>query len=139
MEAFTFSIHRCEKPSLSLPLKVFEASPPYGNKLIAVQVAFPTSTSTSLVWSGALYGYRGRFDDAHVPLATIEEGSDREYVRVFRDVALPAQAAQLLEIFGERVLRDAVCLCSLVAAPETGSPSEDFLRSLQALPYLHWH
>ena len=49
------------EPTKELPLKIFEAAPPFGKRIVTLQIELEGTDKASLVFSGRLYAYRDRF------------------------------------------------------------------------------
>ena len=138
LDNFEFPSTNLMEPRLVMPMLLFDASPPYGKKVVAARIEFPTAHSISILWSGALYNYRERFEAAGVALSVIESDDQRDYFRVINEQTLPAQAQFITELFGNRVLHAAACLCTLVNTPAPLSAAACMLNTLRTLPYLEW-
>ena len=49
------------EPTKELPLRIFEAAPPFGKRIVTLQIELEGTDKASLVFSGRLYAYRDRF------------------------------------------------------------------------------
>ena len=55
------------EPTQNLPLKIFEAPPPYGKRIVTLQIELEGADKASLVFAGRIYEYRDRFQAKEVP------------------------------------------------------------------------
>ena len=55
------------EPTKDLPLKVFEAPPPYGKRIVTINIETEGSDKVSLIFAGRIYEYRDRFQAKEVP------------------------------------------------------------------------
>jgi len=71
-----------------LPLKIFEAKPPYGHRIVTLQIELDGTDKASLVFAGRIYEYRDRFQANEIPGGFPGgEGEDKgKYVRVMKSV-----------------------------------------------------
>ena len=75
------------EPAKSPPLKVFEAPPPYGKRIVTLQIELEGTDKASLVFSGRLYAYRDRFIEKEIGGGFPGEGDDKgKYCRVMKSV-----------------------------------------------------
>ena len=49
------------EPTKEVPLKIFEAAPPFGKRIVTLQIELEGTDKASLVFPGRLYAYRDRF------------------------------------------------------------------------------
>ena len=71
-----------------MPLKIFEAKPPYGQHIVTLQIELDGTDKASLVFAGRIYEYRDRFQAKEIPGGFPGgEGEDKsKYVRVMKSV-----------------------------------------------------
>ena len=71
-----------------MPLKIFEAKPPYGQRIVTLQIELEGTDKASLVFAGRIYEYRDRFQAKEIPGGFPGgEGEDKgKYVRVMKSV-----------------------------------------------------
>ena len=92
------------EPAKSPPLKVFEAPPPYGKRIVTLQIELEGTDKASLVFAGRIYEYRDRFQAKEIPGGFPGTGDGDEkgkYCRVMKSVDISDEAE------GEKV----VCSC----------------------------
>ena len=75
------------EPTKDLPLKIFEAAPPYGKRIVTLQMELEGTDKVSLVFSGRLYEYRDRFIAKEIGGGFTGDGDDKgKYYRVMKSV-----------------------------------------------------
>ena len=75
------------EPANEVPLKIFEAPPPFGKRIVTLQIELEGTDKASLVFSGRLYAYRGRFIEKEIGGGFPGEGDDKgKYCRVMKSV-----------------------------------------------------
>jgi hypothetical protein len=140
VEAFTVANKICHPQSNNLPLKLFEANPPAGNKIILVRMELVSDTAVAMTFEGRIWNLRYRFDAAGVPL-TGNEGMPR--MRLINeeagDLSLDGTIDTLLGIFGNTVLRGHVCCVRMdETQPEEGTPVHAFLLQLRGMNHVYF-
>ena len=55
------------EPTKDLPLKIFEAPPPYGKRIVTLHCKLEGTKKLSLVFAGRIYEYRDRFQTKGIP------------------------------------------------------------------------
>ena len=55
------------EPTKDLPLKIFEAPPPYGKRIVTLHCELEGNDKLSLVIAGRIYEYRDRFQTKEIP------------------------------------------------------------------------
>lgn len=124
--------------SLEAP-HVFDAQPPRGRRGLVVTVEHDEDANVSIMFSGATFGFRDRFDVAGVAGGYVDtESVGREYVRLLRAVRtdVPEDVQRALRLLGDDVLRGHAVLLvvDFVVADEHVN---GFLRQLKALDSVH--
>ena len=77
------------EPTKDLPLKVFEAPPPYGKRIVTINIETEGSDKVSLIFAGRIYEYRDRFQAKEIPGGFPGSGEGEEkgkYCRVMKGV-----------------------------------------------------
>ena len=81
------------EPTKDLPLKIFEAAPPYGKRIVALQMEVESTDNVSLVFSGRLYEHRDRFIAKGIGGGFPSECDDKgKYCRVMKSVDVSDEA-----------------------------------------------
>ena len=87
------------EPTKDLPLKIFEAAPPYGKRIVTLQMELEGTDKVSLVFSGRLYEYRDRFIAKEIGGGFPGEGDDKgKYCRVMKSVDV-SDATEVEKVF----------------------------------------
>ena len=80
------------EPAKSPPLKVFESPPPYGKRIVTLQIELE-GDKASLVFAGRIYEYRDRFQAKEIPGGFPGEGDDKgKFCRVMKSVDVSDEA-----------------------------------------------
>ena len=138
-----------------LPLKMFEAQPVIGKRVVTMFVQPESATNVSILFGGNTWAFRAALDEAGVKGAYLEEegGEDqqkpqnqsgfqnngRKYVRVLRslDVSSGEQAKTLQGVI-ENVFHNLAMKCVVETAPEEDSDVESWINSLKQIDCLHF-
>ena len=83
------------EPAKSPPLKIFEAPPPYGKRIVTLQIELEGTDKASLVFAGRIYEYRDRFQAKEIPGGFPGTGDGDEkgkYCRVMKSVDVSDEA-----------------------------------------------
>ena len=83
------------EPTKDLPLKVFEAPPPYGKRIVTINIETEGSDKVSLIFAGRIYEYRDRFQAKEIPGGFPGSGDGEEkgkYCRVMKSVDVSEEA-----------------------------------------------
>ena len=77
-----------------MPLKIFEAKPSYGQRIVTLQIELDGTDKASLVFAGRIYEYRDRFQANEIPGGFPGgEGEDKgKYVRVMKSADVSQEA-----------------------------------------------
>ena len=139
---FTIANKTCHPPSHALPLHIFDANPPAGNKLLLVRLEIVSYTEVAMTFEGRIWNLRHRFDAAGVPLS--EEGNTPR-VRFINeadgDLSQDGNMNKLIAIFGDTVIRGHVCLVRMADSPPPpdATLAHEFIHQLQALGHVYFH
>ena len=129
-------------PSATLPLGVFEASPPGSatNQVMVATVELVDAGRVAIEFRGRTYQFRARFDAASIPLSTAGQETVRLLTGEQGIIDSGAKTEDITNIFGNGVLRGTVCLIRLDDFPEEEDESmphvNDFLEKLRAMKHL---
>jgi hypothetical protein len=140
IEGFTIAKKTCHEERKVLPLAMFEANPPAGNKILLIRLEIVSPTAVAMTFEGRLWNLRHRFDAAGIPL-TGEGATPR--VRFVNegagDLSQVETSAKLLSIFGNSVFRGHVCYVRMDSAePPVDTPAHAFLLQLRALDHVYF-
>ena len=83
------------EPTKDLPLKIFEAPPVFGKKIVTLQIELEGTEKASLVFAGRLYAYRDRFIAKEIAGGFPGTGDGDEkgkYCRVMKSVDISDEA-----------------------------------------------
>ena len=83
------------EPTKDLPLKVFEAPPPYGKRIVTINIETEGSDKVSVIFAGRIYEYRDRFQAKEIPGGFPGGGEGEEkgkYCRVMKSVDVSEEA-----------------------------------------------
>ena len=83
------------EPTKDLPLKIFEAPPPYGKRIVTINIETEGSDQVSLIFAGRIYEYRDRFQTKEIPGGFPGGGDGEEkgkYCRVMKSVDVSEEA-----------------------------------------------
>ena len=83
------------EPTKDLPLKIFEAPPPYGKRIVTINIETEGSDKVSLIFAGRIYEYRDRFQAKEIPGGFPGSGDGEEkgkYCRVLKSVDVSDEA-----------------------------------------------
>ena len=95
------------EPAKSSPLKVFEAPPPYGKRIVTLQIELEGTDKASLVFSGRLYEYRDRFIAKEIGGGFPSDGGEKgKYCRVMKSIDVSDEAE--VEKVGELMISGAM-------------------------------
>ena len=82
------------EPTKDLPLKIFEAPPPYGKRIVTLHCELEGTDKLSLVIAGRIYEYRDRFQTKEIP-GGFPSGDGEEkgkYCRLMKSVDVSEEA-----------------------------------------------
>ena len=82
------------EPTKDLPLKIFEAPPPYGKRIVTINIETEGSDKVSLIFAGRIYEYRDRFQAKEIPGGFPGSGDGEEkgkYCRVMKSVDVSSE------------------------------------------------
>ena len=83
------------EPTKDLPLKVFEAPPPYGKRIVTINIETEGSDIVSVLFAARIYEYRHRFQARELPGGFPGSGDGQEmgkYCRVMKSVDVSEEA-----------------------------------------------
>ena len=83
------------EPTKDLPLKIFEAPPPYGKRIVTINIETEGSDKVSMIFAGRIYEYRDRFQAKEIPGGLPGSGDGEEkgkYCRVMKSVDVSEEA-----------------------------------------------
>ena len=83
------------EPTKDLPLKIFEAPPPYGKRIVTINIETEGSDKVSVIFAGRIYEYRDRFQAKEIPGGFPGSGEGEEkgkYCRVLKSVDVSEEA-----------------------------------------------
>ena len=78
-----------------LPLKIFEAPPPYGKRIVTINIETEGSDKVSVICARRIYEYRDRFQAKEIPRGFPGSGDGEEkgkYCRVMKSVDVSEEA-----------------------------------------------
>ena len=98
-----------------MPLKIFEAPPPYGKRIVTLQIELEGTEKVSLVFAGRIYEYRDKFQAKEIPGGFPGgEGEEKgKYVRVMKSI----DVSQEDEVDKAGLLMDLTCYCVIRSIP----------------------
>ena len=99
------------EPTRDLPLKIFEAPPPYGKRIVTLQIELEGTEKASLVFAGKIYEFRDRLQAKEIPGGFPGgEGEEKgKYARVMKSVDVSQEA----EVDKADMLITFVCDCEI--------------------------
>ena len=136
-----------------LPLKMFEAQPVVGKRVVTMFIQPESETSVSVLWGGNTWNFRASLDEAGVKGAYLEdEGADdqhkpqnqngnqnRKYFRVLRSLDVSAdEHAKTVHGVLENVFHNLAMKCVVETIPPVDSDVESWINSLKQLDCLHF-
>ena len=83
------------EPTKDLPLKIFEAPPPYGKRIVTINIETEGSDKASVIFAGRIYEYRDRFQAKEIPGGFPGSGEGEEkgkYCRLLKSVDVSEEA-----------------------------------------------
>ena len=83
------------EPTKDLPLKIFEAPPPYGKRIVTINIETEGSDKVSVIFAGRIYEFRDRFQTKEIPGGFPGSGDGEEkgkYCRVMKSVDVSEKA-----------------------------------------------
>ena len=83
------------EPTKDLPLKIFEAPPPYGKRIVTINIETEGSDKASVIFAGRIYEFRDRFQAKEIPGGFPGSGEGEEkgkYCRVLKSVDVSEEA-----------------------------------------------
>ena len=108
------------EPTKDLPLKIFEAPPPYGKRIVTINIETEGSDKVSVIFAGRIYEYRDRFQTKEIPGGVPGSGDGEEkgkYCRVMKsvDVSEEAEVEKVWVLVIRWLLRLTIILSARVA------------------------
>ncbi len=130
------------EPNKVLPLKYFESAPVFGKKVITMTLQVESDNELSIIFSGATWGYRGKFEAHGVKGGTIP-GTDNSqgYYRFLKnlDISSEDNDAMVRAMLGDAVLSNLALKVVVQGEPEPDSAVSEFIESLKdECPHLHF-
>ena len=123
-----------EKRALMLPLKIFEAQPPQGKRIVQITVQVESDFELSFLIHGGTWGYRNAFEAAQIYGLKDENGI---YYRVVKSVNVGSEDKdRLLSVLGDGVLKSVAARVTVEGRARADTPSRAFLESLGRRPHL---
>ena len=83
------------EPTKDLPLKILEAPPPYGKRIVTINIETEGSDKVSVIFAGRIYEFRDRFQAKEIPGGFPGSGEGEEkgkYCRVMKSVDVSEEA-----------------------------------------------
>ena len=133
----TYSPIEMHEPSTDLPLKIWQAQPVIGKRVLSLNFEPEDESTVSLVITGNTWNYRDDLEKSGIAGARAsDEGA--AYYRFLKNVDVADSAGQqqimaLVDIFNRQALRVVVD-----PSPEEGSAVADFFDELRKQPCLHF-
>ena len=129
-----------EESAKTLPLKIFEAQPIFGRRVLTLHLEAVSVDTVNVLFSGNTFACKSRLDAAGIPGDYYEDGKEQKsYFRVLKDLVV-SDAEQKQKFLD--VLADAFkCMAIRVIidkAPATDSDVDAFISQLRELPRLHF-
>ena len=118
-----------------LPLKIFQAHPVVGRKVLCFFFEAESESELSLVITGNTWNFRDDLERVGVAGSRAEGGGYYRYIKT-ADITTEESKQQiigLVDIFHKQAIRVVVD-----PTPEPGSPVELFIGELRTLPCLHF-
>ena len=123
-----------EERALMLPLKIFEAQPPQGKRIVQITVQVESDAELSFLIHGGTWAYRDAFEAAQIQLLKDENGI---YYRVVKSVNVESEDKdRLFSILGDGVLKSVAARVTVEGRARADTPSRVFLNSLRRMPHL---
>ena len=125
------------------PLKIFEAQPCVGKRIVVLNIQIEDENSISVVITGNTWAFRSRLDTFGVSggyQSGTDESERRTYFRVMRslDVSDDAQQDRVKQLVGEAVFKNLAVRVKLDKKPEADTPVDAFISELKKIPCLHF-
>ena len=140
-EDLEYEHYTLNEPAKTLPLRVFDAQPVLGKRIVTLSVQTEKPDHISIVVAGNTWNFRSRLDDFGVPGSYVGEDADRKYFRVLKDMDVSDEEhrKRILSLIGDGVFRNLAMRVTLDAKPEPDSHVEEFVAILAELPSLHFN
>ena len=125
------------------PLKLFEAQPCIGKRIVVLNIQIEDENTISVVITGNTWAFRARLDTFGVS-GGYQSGTDdserRTYFRVMKslDVSDEAQQDRVKQLVGEAVFKNLAMRVKLDKKPEADTPVDAFVSELKKIPCLHF-
>ena len=125
------------------PLKLFEAQPCIGKRIVVLNIQIEDENIISVVITGNTWAFRARLDTFGVS-GGYQSGTDdserRTYFRVMKslDVSDEAQQDRVKQLVGEAVFKNLAMRVKLDKKPEADTPVDAFVSELKTIPCLHF-
>ena len=133
--------YKLNEPEASLPLGIFEAQPLGNKRIISLNFQIEADELASIVITGGTWAFKDRFDEYGVPGAKMGEADENQrYIRVLRsvDVSEQAQQERILNIVGDKVLKNLAVRVTIDKKPEEDTAVAAFIEKLKETPSLHF-
>ena len=140
---FTYEHVELMEQTASPPLKIFEAQPCIGKRIVVLNIQIEDENTLSILITGNTWSFRSRLDTFGVSggyQSGTDESERRTYFRVMKslDVSDDAQQDRVKQLVGDAVFKNLAMRVKVDKKPEEDSAVCAFISELKKIPCLHF-